>query len=358
MATLYNIYGKEIYHSNGTVEQAFLEAVKQGVDLTAIDCEGMNLPNQNITGAKLFMAKLRGGNFTGTVWDDCDLRQADMQKSDCSYGKFTACNIEATFLNNSQLQSVTFENCHSHLLQVQGCNLIGSVWTGVRHGNFIDFSFSNLSKSDFRNTSLLDPDFGHSKIDGVKMPAKIERGYISYLQSAKGVDWSGSFVKQTQLNGSHFEEIKAQGLVLNECEGTDLSFSEGQLEAMTMDGKFTGLKLSNSNLSRSRFEGVFEQSALKGTNLSGASSTGANFMNSIFESVVTDGAQFPMSKLQGSIHIKTSWLNANLNMSEVFRTEFHDSPINPESHLVSRPLDADIAQAETKAASKNNLLTR
>ncbi|MCA6430477.1 MAG: pentapeptide repeat-containing protein [Cytophagales bacterium] len=342
MVTIYNIYGNKLYSSSGTREQVFLEAIRNKVDLTGVDCENLNLTNQRIEGAKLFMAKMRGGNFEGTEWIDCDLRQVDFQKSICSHGKFVGCNLEALFFCNSKANNLTVENCSVHLLQARGCNLQNSTWAQLRHANFIDFSFSNLTKSDLAGALLLDPDFGHSNIDQLKMPAQIERGYFAHLESATSVDWEGGVVRQSQFNGASFQELKGRGLVFSGCEGTDLAISNSVIEGASIEGRFIGFKLVSTNAVRCGFEGTFEQSQFIQSDISKAHSTGASFIGSHFESTMTDGANLPMSRLQGSIHKNTRWDKANLNMSEIHRTEFHDSPVNTENQFITKPINEAI----------------
>ncbi len=280
-------------------------------------------------------------NLSGAALEDISLSNLNLERSD-----FSKSNIRKLKLENSNLTGADFEGAKLNNVEGSGSNFSGA--------KFIDSEISgkltgaNLSyvqaqntfiKADLSNADLSGGDFRGAKISGSLQGANL-----------KDANFEGAYIHS--LAGAKLENTK-----LNSIQS-----DYGQFPGSNWN--YTGVDLSNLNLSKSKFFSTnFSGAKFQNTDLSGAELIGSNFQDVDFT-----GANLKEANLSSGNREETNLSGANLataNLEGVkisaarynCKTKFPEG-FSPANNLMvsSENCDNKTAQSEKPNFSRENLL--
>ena len=204
-------------------------------------------------------------------------------------------------LSNCILSKIRVRKTKIQLSLYSNCNF--------KHTTFIDSSFSrsNLEFSDFYGSSFQRIDFIETNLNNTSFrDSKFDNVVISNSHLYQG-DFSGSTIEN-----SIFSELNiVKPVFFKGCEFTNFSLNSSSLEEAEFSGSsFSGLKITNSKIYRSKFVAseITNNSIIKDVSFNGS-----EFQNFNFGETKLENVDFSGSNISNADFSNAKLVNVNFN---------------------------------------------
>lgn len=314
-----------------TRKESLSGAVLNGVDLSELDLQGIDLSRAQCRRTRFCGTNLAGADLSRTLALEADFSGASLQGIQSQKGVFIKAVFEGADLNQAVLRMAVLReadlskadlsrsNLHMTILQkaklkqtdFSGAVISMSVFTGA-DASAASFSNARLTKCLFQKTGLDNVDFSGAVLDatmfyGVRgasvrfAGADLSRSRMGGQSVLGGADFSGTQMsrgcfRDSDLSGADFQGARIESSLLENC---DLS------GANLLKVSCIKTRLSKSNLEGADMRGVnlflgsLRKVRLVNTDLRGANLFGVDFYKAVLGDTRLEDANLKMTLLQG-----------------------------------------------------------
>lgn len=279
-----------------TDKASFINALREGVDLTGYDLSGLDL-----SGLRLSEHGLAGADLSGLILDGANLSEADL--SGCS---LASAQLSGAFLAGTSLARAS----------LAGANLAGSCLNGT------DLADADCSGTDFTGASL----------NSVFLRGAVCAGAVFDRAVLHGNDYRGCV-----LRGAGFNDARLSGEILEHVDLDEAAFSRAELAGTRLYGTlrsatFEGCLMERADLSGSSLLGArLYDSDLTGARLCDADCSGSNWLrvraaradlrNAVFTNATLEECVMPELRAACLSARGCLWLSCDLRLASFPRLD-------------------------------------
>lgn len=231
-------------------------------------------------------------DFSGSLFDEADLQQTTFNRAVFTNVSFQGSNLAGVEMQKASITSVNFTQANMQNIRLGGSTFLNANLSGV------DFTGSQLSYMNFQNCLFDGANFSKAALDNATLSNSSMNKAVfvgANLKSAKmqkvkvnGADFSGANLTQADLSGAQGVGVDFSSSVLRNANMTGGVFSQGKFVAAVLEN----VKLDSTNLEKSDF---------KSASLSGATFTGIQIKDALFNKRTTLPFSQEVAKSYGMI---------------------------------------------------------
>lgn len=290
-------------------------------DFSLSDLYGADFTRADLTQANFRRADVRGSVFKGAKLVDADFEGCDLRPGAYVDSKLKLTGAQGTAMKERRARKLRMSVGRTTFAEadMQGTILSDSDMYGVdlTDSVLVDANLrkANIKDAKFRNANLTGADFSGSKLDNVDLRGALVMG--ARFSNTEFVEVKLPVDVDT-FDGSIQERLAAHQVWLATLgeDGEPADFSEMDLA----EHDFTGLNLTGADFTRAKLQGaVFEDSVLNF----------ANFRGADLQFAVFDGSQMDGSLMTAAVMRRSSFRNARLGMTRLYRHTLSDTRPEP-----------------------------
>ena len=197
---------------------------------------------------------------------------------------FDRCDIEVALFVYAELNNISFREARLGAVDLSETRLLHN-----------QFDKTKMRDVTMRDASLIDTFFHSAKLEDIRGPIHMEHCWI----------YPDTILRESILRWSHFEDVKIQGLTVNNCNMEhgvfgnvhlrDCMIRNTDLSEGNFDGTLTGVVFENCNFSSTRFKrpDTFRDVTFRGCRFGYVSFRGMELSDVTFEDCDFEDADIP-----------------------------------------------------------------
>ncbi len=293
-------------------------AILEGVDLSGLDARDSTLDEADLrratlTGASLWRATLRGARLEGADLRGASLAEAILEGTQCPGADLT----EAT-LAHAELRGVRLSRA-----RLARARAASSTWSDC------DLSSADLSEALLDEAKLERLDLTDADLRG----ASLRRAQLFDLDLARAqlaAAWlAGATLTRCRLQGLALEELNAPGMLLHDCDLSELALRRGVLSRCLFElCQAHGAVFDGADLRRAIFDRVDFQAGSSRAGLLLGKPALEGSMTGFYAEGTTDDAWTPPEATRQASFVGADLRGARFEHTDLFRVDFRGARLD------------------------------